>query len=381
MLAVGTLHGRVLLVDAATGMTRWEVQIKRNVEIHREDVHIAGWVQSSTIMAVAMAPDGRFVASVADSEESWKLLDAASGLVCMTGARHDGTGDCSCNVIKRGGEKGRRKTLDAGCTVRAHTAALVTVAFSPCGQRLATGGKDYTIILWDVQTGRADLVLQGHTALVRSISFSANGERLASGSWDRSIRIWESRTGALLRAIPNAHAVSSVHFSPMDIRRLTSADNASTAKQWDVVSGEMVGTVEGHGFAQFSPDGQTIATVEHFPDHTSDVLLVDAETGAVRLRLVGHAFEVHTAWWSVDGSKLASASQDGACKVWDSSTGALLRTFDIGGWICSMSWGRDWVLEKQKVVAFLMGHHPRLGAGSQVLGLDEELLRMILDRV
>jgi len=376
MLAVGTIRGRVLLVDAATGKTRWEVQIYT--------------VIPHTINAVAMAPDGRFVASVVEYEESWKLLDAASGFVCMTGARHDGTGDCSCNVIKRGGETGRRKTLDAGCTVRAHTAAVVTVAFSPCGQRLATGGKDHTIIMWDVQTGRADLVLQGHTDIVRSVSFSANGERLASGSKDASIRVWDATTGALLRAIPNAHdgsEVSSVHFSPMDSRRLASAQKFSTAKQWDVDSGATLHSFDGGGFAVYSPDGLTIATAGFGPESkTCDVLLVDAETGALRLRLVGNKWWVHAAWWSVDGSKLASDNFD-ACKVWDSSTGALLRTFEAGsapcrgGRICSVSWGRDWVLEQQRVVAFSMGHHPRLGAGSQVMGLDEELLRMILDRV
>ena len=72
---------------------------------------------------------------------------------------------------------------------------------------------------------------------------------------------------------------------------------------------------------------------------------------------------------------------DGTCKVWDSSTGVLLQTIVLGGGIFSISWGRDWVLEKQRAVALAMGHHPRLGAGSHVLGLDEELLRMILDRV
>ena len=365
MLAVGTGHGQVRLVDAATGMTRWEVQSCTGTHFH----------------TVVMAPDGRFVASVVDSEESWNLLDAASGAVCMTGARHDGTGDCSCNVIKRGGEKGRRKA-DAGCTLRAHTAALETLAFSPCGQRLATGGKDHTIVLWDVQTGRGELVLQGHTASVRSVAFSADGEWLASGSWDASIHVWDARTGVLLRAIPNAHGsrVLWVRFSPMDSRRLASAGYFNSAIQWDVDSGEMVGTVEGRSFAEFSPDGQTIATAGKGPDDTRDVLLVDAATGAVRLRLAGHTREVTTACWSGDGSKLASGSY-GACKVWDSSTGALLRTVIIPGSICSVSWGHDWVLEKQRVVAFSMGHHPRLGAGSQVLGLDEELLRMILDRV
>ena len=64
--------------------------------------------------------------------------------------------------------------------------------------------------------------------------------------------------------------------------------------------------------------------------------------------------------------------------MWDSSTGALLRTIELGGSIGSVSWGRDWVQDTQRGVAFAMGHHPRLGAESQVLGLDEELLRMIL---
>jgi hypothetical protein len=38
------------------------------------------------------------------------------------------------------------------------------------------------------------------------------------------------------------------------------------------------------------------------------------------------------------------------------------------------------VRDTQRALAFAMGHHPRLGAGSPVLGLDnEELLRMVLD--
>jgi hypothetical protein len=46
-----------------------------------------------------------------------------------------------------------------------------------------------------------------------------------------------------------------------------------------------------------------------------------------------------------------------------------------------LSWGPDWVLEKQRAVAFVMGHHDRLGARSPVTQLDEELLRMILNIV
>ena len=68
-------------------------------------------------------------------------------------------------------------------------------------------------------------------------------------------------------------------------------------------------------------------------------------------------------------------------KVWDSSTGALLNTVLIGSVVHSVSWGRDWVQETERAMAFAMGQHPRLGPGSQVLELEVGVVRMILDRV
>ena len=85
--------------------------------------------------------------------------------------------------------------------------------------------------------------------------------------------------------------------------------------------------------------------------------------------------------FSPDGSKLSSGSGDGTCKVWDSSTGALLRTIVAGEYVFSVASGRDFVRDATKCVAFAMGHHPRLGAGSQLLELEVGVVRMILDRV
>ena len=67
--------------------------------------------------------------------------------------------------------------------------------------------------------------------------------------------------------------------------------------------------------------------------------------------------------------------------MWDSSTGALLRTIELGEGVVSVVWGRDWVRDMQRGEAFAMGYHPRLGAESQVLGLELGVVRMILDRV
>ena len=130
--------------------------------------------------------------------------------------------------------------------------------------------------------------------------------------------------------------------------------------------------------AVFSPDGRTIATASAISDN---VRVVDAELGTLRFTIVSHEFATFGASFSVDGSELATGGKDGTCKVWDSSTGALLRTIHVGTWAFSVAWARDWVQDTHRRVALAMGHHPRLGAGSQVLELEVGVVRMILERV
>jgi WD40 repeat protein len=138
--------------------------------------------------------------------------------------------------------------------------------------------------------------------------------------------------------------------------------------------------MNGSRFAVFSPDGRTIATVGY--PFSRDANLFDVETGTLRFSMVGHTSPLSSASFSIDdGSKLATGSHDGTCKVWDSSTGELLRTIILGTSVGSVAWGRDWVRDTQRGEAFAMGHHPRLGVGSRLLELEVGVVRMILDRV
>ena len=225
--------------------------------------------------------------------------------------------------------------------------------------------------------------MEAGSGWVCSLSFTADGARLASGSAhpsQASICVWDTTTGALLRTIRSQRA-GSVQFSPTNPLTLASVSGRRITL-WDVTSGEKMRTVPGHGFVHFSPDGRTIAT----GGHSFHVLLMDVQLGERRLTLVGHEGCVSGASWSVDdASKLATVSHDGMCKVWDSSTGALLRTIQMGTAPVyvqsSVSWGRDWVRDTEGAMAFAMEHHPRLGAASRVLALDAGVVRMILDRV
>ncbi len=68
----------------------------------------------------------------------------------------------------------------------------MSVAFSPDGQRLASGSWDQTVRIWDSATGKELFALKGHAGRVTSVAFSPDGQRLASASRDGCIHLWEA---------------------------------------------------------------------------------------------------------------------------------------------------------------------------------------------
>lgn len=72
-----------------------------------------------------------------------------------------------------------------------HSAIVRTVAFSPNGKLIASGDDRGYIKIWDVETMTSVSVLQEHRAAVTSLAFSPDGKTLASGSKDRTVRFWE----------------------------------------------------------------------------------------------------------------------------------------------------------------------------------------------
>src|SRR5262245_3949123 len=69
-------------------------------------------------------------------------------------------------------------------TLRGHTLALASVAYSPDGRFIATGSYDRTAKVWDAASGKELVTLMGHTAAVEAVAFSPDGKTLATGSYD-----------------------------------------------------------------------------------------------------------------------------------------------------------------------------------------------------
>ena len=85
---------------------------------------------------------------------------------------------------------------------------------------------------------------------------------------------------------------------------------------WDVASGQLVRTLEGHtdrvASVAFSPDGRLLASGS--VDGT--VWLWDAPTGALLRTLEGHTWVVTSVAFAPDGRLLASGSMDTIVRLW-----------------------------------------------------------------
>ncbi|QLE50902.1 serine/threonine protein kinase [Nostoc sp. C057] len=120
-------------------------------------------------------------------------------------------------------------------TLSGHAWAVLTVAFSPDGNILATGSDDNTIKLWEVNTGQLICTLVGHSWSVVAVAFTADGETLLSASCDKTVKLWKVSTAEEIVTLSgHIDSVSAVAVSK--VRQLiASGSRDKTIKLWQLV--------------------------------------------------------------------------------------------------------------------------------------------------
>ena len=147
-----------------------------------------------------------------------------------------------------------------------HTDKIWGIDWSPDGQRIASGGADKTVRIWDAQTGVLQHCLEQHTKTVYSVAWSLDGQCLASSSRDATICLWNPQTGQLHQQFKTQGETTDVKWSA-DGQILVSGSVGRTAKNiqlWDAKQGIEIWQLQGHtkdaNWVAFSPDGRTLAS-------------------------------------------------------------------------------------------------------------------------
>jgi WD40 repeat protein/serine/threonine protein kinase len=205
------------------------------------------------------------------------------------------------------------------------------VAWNGDGTCLAAGSRDGTIRIVEGLPGtatvrhfqaheRRDRDLIGREG-VRALAWSPQGDRLASGGYDGLLKVWDPIRGAELARM-EAHTgwVLGVCWNP-DGTQLASAGSDRLVIAWDAKTGQNLKTMRGHNdFVEavvWNPDGTRLASASI----DNSVRIWDPRVAAEAFVLRGRPAMFHDVSWHPDGAQLAAASSDGQIWIWDATPG------------------------------------------------------------
>lgn len=163
-LATGSWDGTVRLWDALSGE-----------EQHVVDV-------GDPVFALGFSPDGRYLVSGDDGDETLTVWDA--------------------DTLER-----REKPL------RGHNSVIQDVAFGPTGM-VVTGSFDATAKVWDLASRQEVTTLRGHTGGLLGVAVNSDGTLVATASLDGTAKLWDLATGEVLTLFGHDGPVNTVAFSP-----------------------------------------------------------------------------------------------------------------------------------------------------------------------
>lgn len=278
------------------------------------------------------------------------------------------------------------RNVDVLHILEGHTAPIMSLAFSPDGQTLASGGSenDGNIYVWNVDSGRRirrnriqngrvtaiaiaaeggliisssdvagvslwewqnrnrktnKLWVLGHQNNILSLAVTPDSQVLISGGLD-GIFVWDLRTMKPIYRLVRFELINALAIHPNGYI-LASGGQNGTIKLWNLRTGEVSSTIDAHTETidnlAFTPDGEILISGSR--DRT--IKLWRSATGQLLNTLEGHTGNINAIAVHPSGTFFASGSRDGI-RLWNVETGELINAFTgHPDWIEALAFSPD----------------------------------------
>ena len=287
---------------------------------------------SGTVNSLAVTADGKFLVTGGE-DKSVRVWDVASGKQLRSFQGHT---DAVTAVAVRG--DGRQVASASGdgamrvwdlTTVDDHKAltdakeSLWALALSPDGKHLAAAGADKMIRVYAAETGKLEASLDAGAAIT-ALAFLSD-TRLAAGGGDKTVKIWDVAAKKVLKELPpNGLAVLAIAASA-DGKLLVTGSADATLRGFDPESGKELWKWA----ARKAVCGITVRkggahVAVGLADGTMAFLDVSGAMPKELSSQIAHTAGCACVAFSPAGHRLASVGGDGALRVWSVDTNGAL---------------------------------------------------------
>ena len=196
--------------------------------------------------------------------------------------------------------------------LKAHRWQISCLEFDHDGYRLASGGWDKEVHIWDLGSLKVLHTLKGTRAPVTCLGwYRPNSGILCTGSTDQTASLWNSETGKCVAKLKEhfGWVLGSCFSSSGSLLATASWDK--TVRIWDAGTASLINNLSGHTDGVWSVDFHPQSSTLCSSGQDGSVIIWDARTNRpVRNLSYGHTDAVYSAKWSPDGAVIASGSAD-----------------------------------------------------------------------
>lgn len=213
--------------------------------------------------------------------------------------------------------------------------SILALALSADGKKLAAGGCDRLVRVWDLATGKLEHAIENHADWVLGIAFTPDGKGLVTASRDKTAKVWDLANKESLLTFPGHQKYVFAVAITSDGKLGISAGEDGQVRQWQATDakkqiGKQTRVIGSHGRDVFRlalrNDAKNPLLASGGADGT--VKLWNPVTGAAGKTLTGLGDWVFAVAISPDGQRVAGGAANGEVRLWKTSDGSVVTAFN-----------------------------------------------------